>query len=185
MPDRILTTHAGSLPRPAKVIELNHQHIDGEKVDEAAFQRELKDAVVDLVRRQKQAGIDLVNDGEFGHTMGYDYDYGAWWSYVIRRLNGVEVVPVPLWELKLSVPPRAKPAPGEFVLGSFGDRRDWNKFHEAYADPRTGCALPDQFMAHYSPVVRSPISYKGQEAIQRDIANLKAGLAAAGIKGAG
>jgi 5-methyltetrahydropteroyltriglutamate--homocysteine methyltransferase len=78
MPDRILTTHAGSLPRPAKVIELNHQRIDGEKVDEATFQRELKDAVVDLVRRQKQAGIDLVNDGEFGHTMGYDYDYGAW-----------------------------------------------------------------------------------------------------------
>ena len=65
MPDRILTTHAGSLPRPAKVIELNHQRIDGEKVDEAAYQRELKDAVVDLVR-QKQAGIDLVNDGEFG-----------------------------------------------------------------------------------------------------------------------
>ena len=117
MPDRILTTHAGSLPRPAKVIELNHQRIDGEKVDEATFQRELKDAVVDLVRRQKQAGIDLVNDGEFGHTMGYDYDYGAWWSYVIRRLNGVEVVPVPLWDCKLSVPPRAKPAPGEFVLG--------------------------------------------------------------------
>ena len=37
-------------------------------------------------------------------------------------------------------------------------------------------------MAHYSPVVRGPISYKGQEAIQRDIANLKAGLAAAGIR---
>jgi len=182
MPDRIRTTHAGSLPRPAKVIELNHQRIDGEKVDEATFERELKGAVVDLVRRQKQAGIDLVNDGEFGHTMGYDYDYGAWWSYVIRRLNGVEVVPVPLWELKLSVPPRAKPAPGEFVLGSFGDRRDWNRFHEAYADPRTGCALPDQFMAHYSPVVRGPISYKGQETTARDIANLKAGLAAAGVK---
>ena len=91
MANRILTTHVGSLPRPAKVIELNHKRVAGEKVDEAAFDRELKTAVVDAVHRQKKAGIDLVNDGEFGHTMGWDYDYGSWWSYVVRRLNGVEV----------------------------------------------------------------------------------------------
>ena len=95
-------------------------------------------------------------------------------------LNGVEVVPVPLWELKLSVPARCRLR--RVRTGSFGDRRDWNKFHDAYADPRPGRALPDQFMAHYSPVVRSPIGQARQEAIQRDIANLKAGLAA-GIKG--
>jgi 5-methyltetrahydropteroyltriglutamate--homocysteine methyltransferase len=40
-------------------------------------------------------------------------------------------------------------------------------------------------MTHYSPVVRGPISYKGQDAIKRDIANLKAGLEAAGIKEGG
>jgi methionine synthase II (cobalamin-independent) len=100
MANRIQTTHAGSLPRPAKLIDLNHRRIDGEKIEDATFDRELKDAVVDLVGKQKGAGVDLVNDGEFGHTMGYDYDYGAWWSYVVRRLNGVEVVPVPLWELE-------------------------------------------------------------------------------------
>src|SRR5262249_31546967 len=73
MANRIRTTHVGSLPRPAKVIELNHQRVVGEKFDEAGFERELKTAVVDLVAQQKKAGIDLVNDGEFGHTMGWDY----------------------------------------------------------------------------------------------------------------
>ena len=78
MPDRILTTHVGSLPRPEKLITLNHQRIVGETVDERAYEEELSSAVADLVRHQKDVGIDLINDGEFGHTMGYDYDYGAW-----------------------------------------------------------------------------------------------------------
>jgi 5-methyltetrahydropteroyltriglutamate--homocysteine methyltransferase len=184
MANRILTTHVGSLPRPAKLIELNNQRIIGEQVDEVVFGKELDGAVVDVVRRQKEAGIDLVNDGEFGHTMGFDYDYGAWLSYVIRRLNGVEAVPIALWDRPMSTR-NVGATPGEFVLGSFKDRRDWNKFREAYADPRSGCALPEQFMSHYSPLVRGPISYKGQEALQRDIANLKGGLAAAGIEEGG
>lgn len=49
MASRIKTTHVGSLPRPAKVIELNHKRTNGEKIDEAAFDRELKTAVIDLV----------------------------------------------------------------------------------------------------------------------------------------
>jgi 5-methyltetrahydropteroyltriglutamate--homocysteine methyltransferase len=170
----------GSLPRPKHLIDLNLKRIDGENVDAAEFEGELKQAVVDLVRHQKDVGVDLVNDGEFGHTMGYEYDYGAWWSYVIRRLDGIDVEPVPLWELQMA-PPTEEAKPGDFVLGAFTDRRDWTKFHEAYMDPRTGCALPDQLLAHYSPVVRGPITYKGQESIQRDIDNLKAGLEAAGI----
>src|SRR4051812_6478703 len=102
MARRILTTHAGSLPRPAKLIELNRKRVDGEKVDEGTYYQELKTAVGDLVRKQKDAGVDLVNDGEFGHTMGWDYDYGAWWSYVVRRLNGVEVEQKALWMQNLS-----------------------------------------------------------------------------------
>ena len=61
------------------------------------------------------------------------------------------------------------------------DRRDWTRFGEAYADPRSGCALPEQYLSHYSPVVRGPISYSGHDALARDIANLKAGLDAAGV----
>ena len=68
------------------------------------------------------------------------------------------------------------------MLGTFADRRDWNAFGEAYGDPRSGCALPEQFLSHWSPVVRGPITYTGHEALQRDIANLKAGLEAAGVE---
>jgi 5-methyltetrahydropteroyltriglutamate--homocysteine methyltransferase len=141
--------------------------------------------VAETVRKQKEAGIDLVNDGEYGHTMGWDYDYGSWWSYVVRRLNGVEVENKPLWMQTLTAQIKAGLAPNDFVVGEWLDRRDWSIFHDAYMDPRSGCALPEQFMTHYSPVVTGPISYKGQDAIQRDIANLKAALQAAGIKEGG
>ena len=72
--DRILTSHVGSLPRPEHLIALNAQRASGEFTDEAGYQEELKTAVIDLVRRQKETGIDLVNDGEYGHSMGHDYD---------------------------------------------------------------------------------------------------------------
>jgi 5-methyltetrahydropteroyltriglutamate--homocysteine methyltransferase len=180
MSGRILTTHVGSLPRTEKLLAFTRQRAEGEKFDDAGFEKELKDAVADVVRRQKEAGIDLVNDGELGHTMGWAYDYGSWWSYVVWRLDGVEVVKAGLWNKPLA--PIKPMAPGDFVLGNWGDRRDHVKFKEAYADPHSGCDVPEQFMTHHSPVVTGPIKYKGQEAIQRDIANLKAGLKAAGIE---
>src|SRR5580693_7974788 len=102
MADRILTTHVGSLPRPAKLLEVSQQRTLGEKFDEAAFDKVLAGSVTDVVHRQKDAGVDLINDGELGHTMGWAYDYGSWWSYVIRRLAGVEVVKTGLWFTKLS-----------------------------------------------------------------------------------
>jgi 5-methyltetrahydropteroyltriglutamate--homocysteine methyltransferase len=72
-------------------------------------------------------------------------------------------------------------APKDFVVGDWGERRDMSKFHEAYLDPQSGCGLPEQFMTNHSPLVKGPIKYKGQDLIQRDIANLKAGLKAAGL----
>jgi 5-methyltetrahydropteroyltriglutamate--homocysteine methyltransferase len=184
MATRIKTTHVGSLPRPAKLIEINHKRVEGDKVDEATFNAELKNAVAETVRKQKEIGVTLVNDGEFGHTMGWDYDYGAWWSYVIRRLDGVVAEHRPLWEQKLTAQVATPMAPKDFVVGEWMDRRDWTKFGEAYMDPRSGCALPEQYMTHWSPVVKGPIKYKPQE-IQRDIANMKAALAAAGVKDGG
>jgi len=140
MANRILTTHVGSLPRPAKLIEAAHTRTV-ENTDETAFEKELKGAVIDVVRRQKEAGIDLINDGELGHTMGWAYDYGSWWSYVVRRLEGVEVVKHGLWKTPLK--PVAGLAPKDFQLGNWGDRRDFNKFAEAYGDPQSGCNLPE------------------------------------------
>ena len=180
MTNRILTTHVGSLPRPEKLLAAAHDRTVAGK-DEAVFDKELKGAVADVVRRQKELGVDLINDGELGHTMGWAYDYGSWWSYVIRRLAGVEVIKTGLWFTTLSAHIKTPMAPKDFVVGNWGERRDMAKFQEAYLDPHSGCGLPEQFMTEHSPVVNGPIKYKGQELIQRDIANLKAGLKAAGL----
>ena len=181
MANQILTTHVGSLPRPAKFIEVSQKRTLGEKFDEAAYEAELKSAVIDVVRKQKDAGVDLINDGELAHTMGWAYDYGSWWSYVIRRLAGVEVVDTGLWFTKLSAHTQTPMAPNDFIVGDWGERRDMSQFQEAYMDPQSGCGLPEQFMTNHSPLVKGPIKYKGQHLIQRDIANLKAGLKAAGL----
>jgi 5-methyltetrahydropteroyltriglutamate--homocysteine methyltransferase len=73
MPDRILTSHAGSLPRPEDLIALNEQRAEGDFTNEAEYLGELRAAVGDVVARQRDTGIDLVNDGEFGHSMGMKY----------------------------------------------------------------------------------------------------------------
>jgi len=76
--DRILTSHAGSLPRPDALIEANRARASGEGGDEAQFQTQLRSAVGDVVGRQKELGIDLPGDGEFGKSMGHRINYGAW-----------------------------------------------------------------------------------------------------------
>jgi len=70
MPDRILTSHAGSLPRPENLIALNEQRAAGDFSNEAEYLSRLRAAVADVVARQRETGIDLVNDGEYGHSMG-------------------------------------------------------------------------------------------------------------------
>ena len=88
---RILTNHAGSLPRPDDVIDLNRARQAGESKDEAAYQERLRLAVEDVWRRQKTAGIDIAGDGEYGKAMGQRVNYGAWWSYSFQRLGGLEL----------------------------------------------------------------------------------------------
>jgi 5-methyltetrahydropteroyltriglutamate--homocysteine methyltransferase len=176
MPDRILTSHAGSLPRPEELIELNRGRAQPGFTDEADYQQELTAAVAGVVRRQQETGIDVVNDGEYGHAMGQRYNYGSWWAYVFRRLGGLE-----LTEVSLRQVPLAPPRPGQIRLGSFVNRRDRQLFSEAYADPGSGASLPDTGETRRAPVCRGPVSYRGQDAVRRDIANLKAALAAAGL----
>jgi 5-methyltetrahydropteroyltriglutamate--homocysteine methyltransferase len=175
--DRILTTHAGSLPRPDELIELNRARLDGESVDEETFQARLGDAVGDLVRRQRDLGIDVPNDGEYGHAMGHRVNYAAWWTYVFDRLGGLEVSERPVFEQR---PRRSEP--GRVVLSTFGDRRDTNMFAEAYTDPDTGVFVSMGHMLTHFPVCRSPLTYTGQQAVQRDIANVKAAMEASGVE---
>ena len=77
----ILTSHAGSLPRPDALIEANRARAAGETSDEQAFQAQLNAAVIDVVMQQKELGIDIPGDGEFGKAMRHKINYGAWWSY--------------------------------------------------------------------------------------------------------
>src|SRR6202046_3972680 len=135
MPNRILTSHAGSLPRPENLIRLNERRATAaaaEATDEAerAYQEALREAVTDVVRRQRDTGIDLVNDGEYGHSMGQRYDYGSWWTYVFQRLANVELA-----DLSISEIPQSEARPGEIRLASFAERRDWLAFGDAYQDP--------------------------------------------------
>jgi len=181
---RIKTTHVGSLPRPKKLVDLNYQDVIDGKVDEATFAQELKGDVAGVVRRQKEVGVDLVNDGEYGHAMAFEYDYGSWWSYIIPRLTGLEAAPISQIAGQLKTRSTTT-KPGEFVLGSFVERRDFAQFAEAYGDPRSGCQLPDMYLSRYMPTVRGKVTFRGHEQIRTDIANFKAALDAAGIERGG
>ena len=103
--NRILTTHVGSLARPAPLLDWIGAIEKGVAVDEAAFGKYLKGAVTEVVKQQEKAGVDIVSDGEFGK-------FRSWSFYVIDRLGGIEE--------------RAVSVPG-------GQGKDQKKFAEFYA----------------------------------------------------
>ena len=78
--DRILTSHAGSLPRPDALIEANRAREAGEAAAGPRFQEILRQAVTDVVRHQQALGVDVPGDGEFGKSVGSRVNYGAWWN---------------------------------------------------------------------------------------------------------
>ena len=139
----IRTSHAGSLPRTPELIEANKikqaqntARLAGESVSqeqEQEFDELLAASVTDLVKRQKNLGISLPNDGEYGHAMAADFDYGAWWHYSFARTGGLELHDIDLWEI-----PANRSTPGNIVLTSMPDRRDRNLFPNVYTDPKAG-----------------------------------------------
>ena len=173
--DRILTTHAGSLPRPDALIAANHARESGAMVDDQRFQDELSSAVKDVTRQQQKIGIDVPGDGEFGKSMGHRVNYRAWWSYSFPRLGGLEPSGPGLYE----APPK-RSRPGEVVLTSFADRRDRTRFLAVYTDPEGGVSTGPRTATW--PVCVGPVVYQGQDAIAADIARFKAALAACGIE---
>jgi 5-methyltetrahydropteroyltriglutamate--homocysteine methyltransferase len=147
--DRILTTHVGSLVRPPELSRYIEAIDNGVKVDQAAFDRCLADSVADVVKRQQQAGIDVVSDGEFGK-------FRSWSFYVLDRLGGIEE--------------RA-------VEAARGGGRDQLMFPDFYAEYFPTQKLPKRGTA----VCVGPVTYKGQAAVQKDIAVFKAGLKGAAV----
>lgn len=173
--DRILTSHAGSLPRTEELIEANRQREAGGMKEEPRFQALLKTAVADVVKRQKDLGIDVPGDGEYGKSMGHKINYRAWWSYSFHRLGGLTLRGLNLYDF----PPR-RSEPGKVVLSSFSDRRDRNRFKAAYSDPDSGVSTGPR--TNDWPVCTGPLTYTGHAAIKADIDNFKAALAAAGVE---
>ena len=78
--ERILTTHTGSLPRPMELARMLEAKDAGESVDDASLAQQAREAVADTVRKQVEAGIDVVSDGEQG-KVGYS-------TYPRHRLTG-------------------------------------------------------------------------------------------------
>ena len=173
--DRILTSHAGSLPRSDDLIEANRARESGGAPDERRLQDQLRTSVAEVVRRQKDLGIAIPGDGEFGKSMGHRVNYRAWWSYSFQRLGGLELGTTGLYDM-----PPQRSRPGEVVLTSFSDRRDRVKFAAAYADPDSGVSTGPR--AAVWPVCVGKLMYTGHEAIRSDIANFKAALEAAGVE---
>src|SRR5262245_62605218 len=81
--DRILTTHVGSLPRPGDLLDVVRAKEEGKSIDDKAHAARLREAVAEVVRKQIDLGIDIVDDGEFGKP--------SFVSYVNERLGGFEV----------------------------------------------------------------------------------------------
>jgi 5-methyltetrahydropteroyltriglutamate--homocysteine methyltransferase len=78
--DRILTTHAGSLPRPRSLVALHTARFAGTPVDDAALQQAAEEASRAVLARQIACGIDIVNDGEMGRE--------SFFTYVQHRMTG-------------------------------------------------------------------------------------------------
>jgi len=170
----IATTHVGSLPRPDGLIAVYRALELGDAVDEVAFQQTLCDAVAEVVRRQRDAGIDIPGDGEFGKPMGQRVQYGSWWRYSWQRLDGLAIGSATDYD---TTPRRS--SPGRVVLTTFADRRDRTRFAEAYGDPESGITTGPRPPA---PVCVGPITYTGHDAVQTDIANFKAAMQQLGVQ---
>jgi 5-methyltetrahydropteroyltriglutamate--homocysteine methyltransferase len=173
--EHILTSHGGSLPRPDELIAANRAREVGEPSDGQTFQQTLRKAVDDVVRRQREIGVDVPGDGEFGKSVGHRVNYGAWWNYAFQRLGGLDLGGPSLDNM---APRRARP--DEIVLTSAARRRDRIRFAAAYADPASGVYMGPRPTS--GPVCVGPLTYIGQDAIKTDIANFKAALQATGIE---
>ncbi len=79
--ERILTTHVGSIMRPQAMLDLANQTI-GPPKDPVQYARVLRESVAEVVKKQAAAGIDIVNDGEYGKS--------SWANYVLERVSGFE-----------------------------------------------------------------------------------------------
>lgn len=154
----IRTTHTGSLPRPLDMLETMRAMVAGQAFDAGVYEAALTRHVAEIVRKQVEAGIHVVTDGECSKP--------SFQHYVAERLEGFEE----------RMPPGGLPVP----TGPMGlDGRDAQMFPDFYQNVLEN--NPFKHTIRMAPrVCVGPIRYVGQEKLQRDIRNLKTAMAAAG-----
>jgi 5-methyltetrahydropteroyltriglutamate--homocysteine methyltransferase len=155
--DRISVTHVGSLVRPPRMVPFLEAMQSGAPYDKQAFATCLAESVDEVVGLQAKAGVDIVSDGEYGKSINWAY-------YIHNRLTGIIKRPLTEAEAK---DPLAMPLGGR-------DREAFPEFYGEY----DGRVLRNA-SAPIRPVVTGPVIYCGEAELQRDIGNLKAGLAKA------
>lgn len=174
--DFIQVSHAGSLPRTDSLIAANAARENGESLE--TFNNDLATEVAALVQRQKDIGITIPGDGEYGKAMSSSVDYGAWWSYSFQRTSGLELDLGAQWLLN-----NVQSTPGNVEITGFAFRRDRAAFAAAYADPDSGIFTTNQNTEPKPfPKVTGPIEFTGQAAIAQDAANLRGALDNAGVE---
>ncbi len=152
--ERIPVTHAGSLIRPPELLSFLAAKDHGQRYDEAAYAAALGKAVTDVVRDQVQAGVDIVDDGEMGKS--------NWITYLYERVSGLE----------------SRPVAGDFA-SIMPASRDRQHFPGAYAALDALDEAASRAGAPAEWVCTGPMTYD-RAALDRDLANFKAALAAAG-----
>ena len=152
--ERILTTHVGSLARPHDLLEVMREKEHGRPYEPNRFADMITRAVRDVVRKQAEAGLDVVTDGEQGKV--------SFLTYVKERLAGFDQVE------------------GETLLPPSWQREidDFPEYYHAYMSKYSSAVAPMRVM-----VCTGPVSYAGQAALAADIANLRAALAGPEVAG--
>jgi 5-methyltetrahydropteroyltriglutamate--homocysteine methyltransferase len=147
--DRILTTHVGSLARPDDLLDLMRARVAGQPYDATVYATRVRSAVADVVRKQVESGIDVPSDGEQSKI--------GFFQYIRERLGGFE-----------TAPPSSGERPSPWIS-------EFQAFPEYYGSVRTNRGVGGA----PTLVCTGPVTYTGQESLQTDIANFKAGLAGA------
>jgi 5-methyltetrahydropteroyltriglutamate--homocysteine methyltransferase len=148
--DGILTTHVGSLVRPAELRPFLVAQQDGKPYDQDEYVRVLRSSVADVVREQAEVGIDIPSDGEYGKDL-------LWCSYVNERIDGLEHHP-------------------EDAISNVLRTNDAKMFPEFWAE--YGGTQGIDVVGSSGWVCTGPISYSdsGRAMMQRDIDNFLAAL---------
>jgi 5-methyltetrahydropteroyltriglutamate--homocysteine methyltransferase len=177
--ERILTSHVGSLIRPLEVMQLMKAKDRGLPYDERAAAALLDEAVAGVVRRQAEAGLDIVNDGEFGKN--------SFLGYVWNRLTGLTKR-----ENAATFFGRNARLKGYKMHAAVArEREEFADFYKTWGPVEMAVWLPPEMKtdAPMGPPIDLPactgsISYRGMDELKTELARLDAALAGVDVAGA-